>query len=77
MSVFQVGDKVYVKNHRPGPVWLPGRIVEATGPLSFRVQLEDERVWRCRQDHLRHHATNPESTLILSPMLDGHLLRQI
>ena len=71
MRVFQVGDEVYVKNHRPGPVWLPGEIVEATGPLSFRVQLEDERVWRCHQDHLRHRVTNPKSTPILNPLLDG------
>ena len=71
MRVFQVGDKVYVKNHRPGPSWLPGRIVESTGPLSFRVRLEDERIWRCHQDHLRRRVTNAESTQVPSPLLDG------
>ena len=73
MCVFQVGDKVYVKNHRPGPSWLPGIIVESTGSLSFRVQLEDERIWRCHQDQLRHRVTNPEPTQISSPRSNGFI----
>ena len=36
-----------------GSVWLKGTIIETTGPVSFRVQLEDGREWRCHQDHLR------------------------
>ena len=31
---FQVGEPVYARNFRPGPVWQPAHIVEATGPLS-------------------------------------------
>ena len=58
-------------NNRKLLMILHGRIVEATGPLSFRVKLEDDRVWRCHQDHLSHRVTNPESTQISSPVLDG------
>ena len=35
-----------------GSVWLPGKIVESTGPVSFHV-LEDGRDRRCHQDQLR------------------------
>ena len=51
--VFQVGDLVFVKNYGSGQRWLSGRIVTCTGPVSFRVQLDDGRVRRCHQDQLR------------------------
>ena len=30
---FQVGEAVYVRNFRPGPMWEPAHIVEAAGTL--------------------------------------------
>ena len=36
-----------------GSRWLPGEIVEMSGPVSFHVELEDGRRRRCHQDHLR------------------------
>ena len=36
-----------------GSVWLPAKIVESTGPVSFHVVLEDGRNRRCHQDQLR------------------------
>ena len=62
---FSTGQLVYVKNNRTGSAWLKGKIVESTGPVSFRVLLEDGREWRCHQDHL-HRAelvTQPCSTM--------------
>jgi hypothetical protein len=50
--VFSAGQQVYVKNNGTGPTWLKGKIKESTGPVSFRIQLEDGREWRCHQDHL-------------------------
>ena len=35
----QVGDTVNVCNFPTGDGWLPGIIVEANGPLSFRIKL--------------------------------------
>ena len=52
--VFKCGDLVFVENHRRGgDKWLAGKIVEVTGPVSFRVQLADGSVSRCHQDQLR------------------------
>ena len=39
---FAEREKVLVKNHRPGgEKWLPGEIIETTGPVSYRVQMSD------------------------------------
>ena len=38
------GQKVYAKNFRGKPRWLPGTIIQVSGPLSFRVELLDGRV---------------------------------
>lgn len=69
------GDLVYCRNFGQGPAWLPGRILEATGPVSFRIELEDGRtVWRRHQDHIRKkydedpHTATSESLSI--PLLD-------
>ncbi len=48
-----IGEAVYSKNFGQGPTWLPGYIVEQTGPLSFKVDLTAGRKWRRQQDHLR------------------------
>ena len=45
---------MYVKNNGAGSIWLRGTLIETAGPVSFLVQLEDGREWRCHQDHLRH-----------------------
>ena len=48
--LFQNGDLVYVKNFSPGPQWVPGKVIEVSGPVSYVIQLNDGRQRRC---HLR------------------------
>ena len=48
------GQKVYVKNFGGGPTWLPGVVQDRTGPVSYRVQMEDGRDFRRHVDHLRN-----------------------
>ena len=43
----RVGDHVFVKNFSAGRRWIPCVIVEMSGPLSFRVNLEEGRRKRC------------------------------
>jgi len=51
---FTAGDQVYVRNFGRGHPWLPGRILESTGPVSFRVQLESGQIiWRRHLDQIR------------------------
>ena len=51
-------DKVYVKTFGQGQRWLPGEIVEVTGPVSFMVKLLDGRLLRYHQDNLRIRKDN-------------------
>ena len=68
---FRINDFVFLKNF-PGPGWLPGKIVETSGPVSFHVLLEDGRRKRCHQDQLRFRVVDdgpPEmSEIPLTPI---------
>ena len=48
-----VGDKVYVINFSPGAKWLPGVIIQQSGPVSFKVKLLDGRTVRRHLDYVR------------------------
>ena len=50
---FHVGDSVFVRNHNQGDRWLSGTIIETSGPLSYKVRVQNGRDMRCHQDHLR------------------------
>ena len=50
---FEVGDAIFLKNFGAGARWLPGKIVEKSGLVSYHVVLEDGRRKRCHQDQLR------------------------
>ena len=50
---FQIGQSIFVRNYGVGSLWLPAKIVARSGPVSFRVKLDDGRQWRCHQDQLR------------------------
>ena len=69
---------MFVKNFGSGCQWLPGKILDVSGPVSFRVQLEDGRQRRCHQDHLRLREVEgamssdmsqiaPEDSILISP----------
>ena len=54
---FRIGDSVFLKNFA-GSGWLPGKVLETSGPVSFHVLLEDGRCKRCHQDQLRPRVTD-------------------
>ncbi|KAK2549295.1 hypothetical protein P5673_030286 [Acropora cervicornis] len=47
------GQAVHAKNFRYKKTWLPGTLVEKTGPVLARIQLDDGTVIRRHQDHVR------------------------
>ena len=49
----KLGDVVLVKNFGSGSRWLPGKITQVSGPVSFRVLLEDGGQRKCHLDYLR------------------------
>ena len=66
---FEPGQTVLVKNLRGQPKWLPGKIVEKSGPVSFRVEVQGQ-VWRRHADQLlatgdlEHLAGNSPSEIV-------------
>ena len=50
---FQIQDAVYARNYARGPQWLPGRVIVKTGPVSYKVELTDGRVWKRHVDQIR------------------------
>ena len=41
------------KNMRPGPAWVPGRIVAQNGPLLYEILTDDSQVWKRHVNHLK------------------------
>ena len=61
MRSFSEGEKVFVKNNRSREKWLSGHILKSSGPVSFKVQLQNGKMIRCHQDQLRSRFTeNPQ-----------------
>ena len=54
--IFEVGDRVSVKNFPTGDNWLQGTIVKVSGPLSFQVKLQDGCIVRRHVDHIIQHS---------------------
>ena len=58
---FSVGDLVYAHNYNANGRWIPGTIVELTGPVSAKIQLENGITIRRHHDQLLARSTvNPE-----------------
>lgn len=58
----QQGQAVYAKDFRYKKAWMPGTVVENTGPVSARVQLENGTVVRRHQDQVRARVNGDEAT---------------
>ena len=53
------GDAVSVRNYPRGSKWVPGTIIQETGPLSARLELEDGMVVRRHHDQLISRTKEP------------------
>ena len=59
---FMVGQRVMVRNYRPGPAWIPGTITQAQGPLTFIVCVESGQLWKRHVDQLKSLSTPKPTT---------------
>ncbi|KAJ8033419.1 hypothetical protein HOLleu_23654 [Holothuria leucospilota] len=73
--VFKVNDSVLVQDMINGK-WLPGIVSKQTGPVSFIVELEDQRTWKRHQDHLRHRSGPADSQETVEEMWERHTSKQ-
>ena len=49
------GQDVMVRNLRDGPKWVPGVIIERTGPVSYLVEMSNGMIWKRHIDQIRGH----------------------
>ena len=49
---FGIHDSVYVRNYGKGERWIPGQIVESTGPVSYKVRANDGLLMRRHADQI-------------------------
>ena len=68
MRQVEVRDSVSVQNYSRGPKWIPETIVQETGPLSARVDLEDGTVVRRHHDQLVARPTESFSPGVALPI---------
>ena len=74
---FQVDELVYVENFpTKRPKWIPGRIVEVTGPLSYKVKLSNGSLVRRHVDSVKRRvesgaSSQEETTSQEVPVLGG------
>ena len=48
-----MNDSVYVRNFGRGEKWIPGQIVESTGPVSYKIKTNDGVLMRRHADHVK------------------------
>ncbi len=69
---FFVGQRVMVRNLRPGPQWIPGTIIERRGPVTYLVQVAGDRIWKRHIDHLNETTDTPQNqTTLLWPTIEA------
>ncbi|XP_049519402.1 uncharacterized protein LOC125943892 [Dermacentor silvarum] len=72
---FLPGDTVYARNFRPGPEWVPGRVLRRLGHVMYELRTADGTVHRRHRDHVRRawhdepggHETSPSFALPDTP----------
>jgi len=69
---FNEGDLVYVVNFGTGQRWIPGVVIEKSGPVSYVVKLSDDKNVRRHIDHVRlRYAENvSQNTSVTSDTFD-------
>ena len=59
--VWLVGDRVMVRNVRPGPDWIVGTVLEVLGPV---IETEDGSKWKRHADQLKDWLPSPMTEAI-------------
>ena len=66
-TAFVRGEQVYARGFGTGPKWLLATIEEVPGPVSYMARLEDDRIVRRHQDHLRRRRSRPPNHESVTP----------
>ena len=56
-----VGERVMVRNLRPGSDWIPGVVVEILGPVTYLIDVGRDQIWKRHADQLKSIEEKPPS----------------
>ena len=71
-----MNDKVFVDNHQGTPTWLEGIVTEITGPLSYKIKLNDGSIIRHHIDHIRICHSPPQQDISTEAAIDDSFMFQ-
>ncbi|XP_072384444.1 uncharacterized protein [Diabrotica undecimpunctata] len=74
---FQENETVFARSFAPGgQKWLPSKIIETTGPLSYKVQTPDGKILRRHSAQIKTRVCDQETTdeVIPSTSMETKLL---
>ena len=71
---FGVNDKVFVKNHQGTPTWLEGIVTGITGPLSYKVKVNDGSIIRHHIDDIRIRHSPPQQDYSTEAAIDDSFM---
>jgi len=52
MRQLAVGQQVMTRDFYNGGRWIPGTVIDQTGPVSYRIRVQGGRIWRRHIDHM-------------------------
>lgn len=61
------GTKVWVRNFRPGPLWIPGKILIVNGAVHYTIELDNGQIVSRHADHVKLRSS---STIVSSTSED-------
>ena len=62
---FSPGQTVWARDFRGSTKWVPGVVLQCTGPLTYMIQLDDKSLWKRHVDHLQSHVeTQPNPSTL-------------
>ena len=68
-----VGQRVLIRNYRPGEDWIPGAIIERRGPHSYMVKAANGQVWHRYIDQLKEVKDSPQEISETSTDIDSEV----
>ena len=67
-----LGQRVMAQGPPPQLQWLPGTIIQQTGPVSYVIKITDGRLWKRHADQIRGMLDSPENSST-QPSWNSHL----
>ena len=73
LTSFEVGEDVWVRNYHGNQKWVQGKVLQRTGPVMYRIQVND-CTWRRPTEQIRKAESNLNSERVNKEDQDPDML---